>query len=140
MSNQSFSIEQFEASIQRLIETARRLIADEVSSNPNSIQRSADRFVETVSGYLDQFEKWTPLADAYNSSSERKKLPEQHQLRIKQDIENLVGLHLQVIDLANQHKEDVAGKMGEVHRRAQGMRRYVDRLPQRITIAGKREG
>ena len=133
-------VKEFDAAVQRLIESAREIIADEEITSPLPAERSAERFVESVSAYLDQFEKWTALAERYNSGEERHKLPEAEQNRLRQEVEQLVGLHLQVIDLANQHKDDVAEQMGEVHRRAQGMRRYVDRLPHRITIAGKRQG
>ncbi len=133
-------IVQFDQGAKDLIALARDLIADDSISNPQQLGRSAERFVEAVSEYLDRFEHWSLLAERYNDGPDRKRLSEAEQQRIRKQVEELAGLHLEVIDLANRHKDDVAEKMGEVHKRAQGMKRYVDRLPQRITIAGKREG
>lgn len=129
---------QFEQTLEQLLLLARHLT--KIGNDTGKDGQAAEQFVADVSEYLDSFEKWAKLAETYNSGGERKSLPQEEQERIKNHVEELGGLHLEVIDLANRFKDEVAEKMGEVYRRAQGMRRYVDRLPQRITIAGKRKG
>jgi hypothetical protein len=132
-------VNEFDAALTNLLKLARELTADDdVLPAPAGI--AAENFVQSVSEYLDRFEQWTKLADRYNAGPERDQLPDPEKQRLKRSIEDLVGLHLAVIELANRHKDDVAEQMGEVHKRAQGLRRYVDRLPQRVTIAGKRKG
>ena len=52
----------------------------------------------------------------------------------------LSAVHEQVLVRANETRESVAEAMGSLRHRASSLKVYVDKLPQRITITGRREG
>ena len=127
-----------------LMELARELADDAAETDPAL-------FVERVGPYLEKFEEWQQAHRLYvgdadtersetgvRGSSDQLTEAERGELRAK--IAALAEVHLKVLQYANDHKDRVGEKMSHVHRRAYGLKAYVDRFPSRITIAGKRKG
>lgn len=91
---------------------------------------STESFLSLVTEYLEDFDRWAAAMSATGAPSEP----------LRGALEQLSGLHQQVTERADLHREKIKWDLGETHRRAQGLKAYVDRFPSRITIAGKREG
>ena len=93
-------------------------------------QAATEPFLNLVTEYLESFDRWSVAVSVTGVPSES----------LRGALEELSGLHQQVIERADSHREKIKWDLGEIHRRAQGLKAYVDRFPSRITIAGKREG
>lgn len=101
-----------------------------------SIDRE-ELFVEKVTAYLEQFESWRTGIEQQGDSGEESILSSEE---CRPQLELLQKLHQEVLSRATVQRDLVAHQLGEIHRRAQALKKYVDRYPSRITIAGKREG
>lgn len=109
--------------LEKIIESAKIALATE---NDN-----LELFLERVGTYLDQLELWRSKIKDNNSIQESTFQPL---------IEQLSVLHQEVTSRANSAKDDVSTELSDVSRRAGALKAYVDHLPQRVTVAGKREG
>ena len=113
-----------EQNIRALISLAKRAEADEAVGT--------DPFVESVGEYIRALEEW------------RVKLAPEGQTPLdessRQALVELNEIHQRVLTQANEMKQGLVGEMGEAKKKASAIRAYVDRFPQRITIAGKRKG
>lgn len=108
------------ALIESLINKARFLLTVE-----------AEQFVPQTADYLQAFDAWTNL----NFSP-----PEEEHAAYRTLIVQLQGLHTEVTALANNRKDEVAAEMAELNKRGAALRKYIDRYPSKITIAGTRKG
>lgn len=102
-------------------------------------EQGVEGFLEHAASYLESFEKWqkgledsNPLQSELLSSSEKE--------AFREELLRLSALHEQLIDRAGGEKSELSSQMGEMHRKAAGLKRYVDNFPSRISIAGKRRG
>jgi len=95
----------------------------------------ADAFLENVERYLTAFEDWQRSAPA-----ELEGLTEAERDEYRQQVNALAALHNQVTANALERKGEVLSRIGEIRHRTMALKRYIDRYPSRITIAGKREG
>ncbi len=97
-------------------------------------------FVDATEAYLSTLEAWqaevnargTPLVASVDSEQEKESL--------RQRVKELQEIHQRLLSRAADTKEGVGVQMTELHKRATGMKKYVDTFPARITIAGKRKG
>ncbi len=93
-----------------------------------------DRFTAQVTDYLEGLDSWQT---AYQSNPN---LPDAEQERFAKLVAMLNDLHQQIVTKASAKKDEVASQMGDVYKRAQVLKKYIDRYPSRITITGRRKG
>jgi len=96
-----------------------------------------EEFVTKVDLYLNAFDAWQKKVEK-NSSLLPKEGSELESFRGV--VQQLNAVHQTIISQANDEKESVANELGALHKRAQGLKSYVDRFPKRISITGKRKG
>lgn len=106
----------------------------------SSKENAVDEFVAKTGEYLDLLSKWQEAMNSHNPLVEDESLSEEQRASFRQQIERLSELHQELLSKAGSTKEDIGSKMSEVHKRATGLRKYIDSAPSRITIAGKRKG
>lgn len=93
-----------------------------------------DSFIEQVDSYLNALESWrTDIEEKMASQSE---LPPS----LRERVELLNSRHQELMRRADFERQALTAEMGEAKKKASALRAYVDRFPQRITIAGKRKG
>lgn len=100
----------------------------------------AEAFVAETGKYLVAFENWQKGLGGKNPLSDSSPLPPAEKEVLRKELTELNELHQRLIQRASQEKDNVGSAMGDMHRRAAGLKKYIDILPSRITIAGKREG
>ena len=96
-----------------------------------------DFFLTEIGYYLDQLQAWQGRVEATKpfeniASSEKETL--------RGLMSQLQEAHEQLLTIAGGTKEEVGKQLQEVTHRASGLRKYVNTLPARITITGKRQG
>lgn len=100
----------------------------------------ADRFLDAISLYLAELESWQREVQLEKPLAPDSLLSDGEKVAFRADVERLIALHQKLLQHAGLAKEEVGQRMGELHKKATGLKKYVDTLPARITIAGKREG
>ncbi len=90
-------------------------------------------FVEQVDVYLAALDSWR---EDVVRQAPAPAIAEQ----IRANVGALQGLHADVLKRADAAKERVRGEIGDVQRRASALKSYVDTLPSRISLVGKKEG
>ena len=90
---------------------------------------AVDAFIDHVDGYIAILEGWSSAA-----------LEQQLPPELKPQVERLNGLHEQVIERASRLSKDLGAQLGTANKKGRVLRAYVDRLPARITITGRRKG
>ena len=116
--------------VRELISAARNSLAEEARGN-------FEAFVQTVTVYLDRFEQWY---QRYEKDKPSYGLSEDQRSELKKLVEELNALHQQIITKTTVERDAVATEMGQLHKRGQALKAYVDRFPSRISITGKRKG
>ena len=114
-----------EADINELLELAEKAISDEALDS--------ELFLQSVAEYLEALETWRgslPTTDAGTPAREE----------MKAALGRLNETHKTLLERSNVHREKLMGQMGDAQKKAKALRTYVDRFPDRITIAGKRKG
>jgi hypothetical protein len=97
-----------------------------------------EAFVASTENYLNELEMWQAEVKALSSAQEdgtRESDP-----RIREALNRLGEIHQKLMQKADVAKDNVGSQMGDMHKKAQGLKKYIDILPSRITIAGKRKG
>lgn len=90
-----------------------------------------DIFLDKVSSYLDALEKWREAVK--NEEVEKNNA-------FKEKLGILKELHDKIVSRSNLAKDKVANSLSDISKRAGALKSYIDHVPQRISIAGKREG
>lgn len=90
-------------------------------------------FVEQVDIYLSTLDAWR---EAVVQSAPPPPVADQ----IRGSVGTLQTLHAEVLQRADRAKERVRGEIGDVQKRANVLKSYVDNLPSRISLVGKKEG
>ncbi len=116
------------------------LVALAESALASAEQKVVDEFVVKTGEYLDALEKWQQAMNQCNPLLEGRELSDGERASFRAQIEKLGDLHQRLLNDAGSTKDDVGTKMSDVHKRAAGLRKYIDSAPSRITIAGKRKG
>ena len=101
---------------------------------------SVEEFIGKTGEYLDALEVWQKGMNQDNPLLPGSSVSEAEKQMLRGEIEQLNELHQRLLSQAGAAKDDVGTQMSEVHRRASGLRKYIDSGPSRITIAGKRKG
>ena len=103
----------------------------------NTAIEDPDLFSNRIDSYLSALDAWRAnLEERYPGGLSEH--PQREELKII--CSELQGLHSQVLARANATRESVSDAMGSLRHRAISLKVYVDKLPQRITITGRREG
>ncbi len=97
-----------------------------------SFEVGPEIFLEKVSNYLDELDSWK------SNVSEKEVAAATDE--IKNKIRTLLELHQQVLDKSNLLKTDVAQGIGELSKKTNMLKAYLDHAPGRVTIAGTRKG
>ena len=97
-------------------------------------------FAERVENYLAAVDQWQQANPEGALREAVMQLPEDRRAVVRSELEALSRVHQQVLDATAQHRDAVAHRIGQVQVRTKQIRKYVDTLPSRITIAGKRQG
>lgn len=108
-----------------LIEHAREIVAIPAEE--------LEAFVQQVDVYLETLELWREDVVSKTPPSAVADL-------IRAKVGELQTLHAEVLQRADSAKERVRGEIGDVQRRASVLKSYVDTLPSRISLVGKKEG
>ncbi|MCB0322333.1 MAG: hypothetical protein KDD69_02135 [Bdellovibrionales bacterium] len=122
-----------EAEVHELIAKAKAALA--LTGSPE-----LELFVARTGEYLDALEQWQQAMAQQNPLVEPSALTPEAKESFRRSVEALNQVHQELMDRAGAAKEEVGQQMGEVHRRASGLRKYIDSGPSRITITGKRKG
>lgn len=110
--------------IRRLITLAETALASEAGE--------VDGFLTAVGNYITALEDWrAKIGDATAKDVDAD---------IRALLEELNGVHTKLLSSGDRLKAGLVHEMGENKKKATALRAYVDRLPQRITIAGRRKG
>lgn len=99
-----------------------------------------ESFVVTVGTYLEELESWQSEVAEKNPLGEKSAFPEEEKEALRSLVSELNEIHQQLMSRTEETKDQVSAAMGDMHRRASGMRKYIDKLPPRISITGKRKG
>ena len=97
-------------------------------------------FVDATETYLSALEQWQAEVNARGTPLVATVSGEQEKESLRQRVKELQEVHQILLSRAADTKEGVGVQMSELHKRASGMKKYVDTFPARITIAGKRKG
>ncbi len=116
--------------ISNLIEQAKHALAAGSSSKPEELLSRMD-------AYLAAFESWQKSLQTDQSAQQT---VQQFGRETRALLEELASVHESVLRLCVESRDHIASMLSGVHKRATGLKRYLDQHPSRITIAGKREG
>ena len=97
-------------------------------------------FIAEVTTYTSQFSIWQDRIENLNPLGSNSALSDSDKAELKLHLQALNDLHQEVMSLAGQFREFLGSKLGEFHKRAQGIRSYVAPSKEPITITGKRRG
>ena len=121
------------ARVQNLIELAEKAIGDfELAPT--------EEFVLHTESYMAQLEAWQSEMGPDGLSNFAAAISPEDKAKLKQCVTHLNELHAELIRRAETAKQQVGAEMGDLHKRAVGLRKYVDTYPSRVTITGKRKG
>jgi len=95
--------------------------------------KEVNEFLDLMTAYLEQVDTWRARVEVDPGEGE---MPDSVRTRF----ESLNAIHKELLTRAEQSKAIVSSAMGEVHKKAGALRIYIDKYPQRITIAGRRKG
>lgn len=127
-------LQQVRGEIDQLVAQAEQLLAVELSAE------TLDPFLSAAQGYLDNVEAWRTAFQTSDAMDRALKLPDEQRAEFKAVVMKLVEVHDQVTQRSAAVRDDLKDQIIDVHRRAKGLKRYIDQYPSRITIAGKRKG
>lgn len=113
--------------IKNLIDRASAVVGAEEADD-------VELFLKSVTEYLEAFDVWQ--ADLGDTAT----LSEEERERARPEVEKLNQMHNQVMAITESKKGLVTAEMKNLHKRAGALKKYIDRYPARITIAGKRKG
>lgn len=102
-------------------------------------REDAQTFVDSTEAYLTALEQWQQQT-ANRKASLSDGLDENRTVQLRAALEELQTLHRRLLEKAALTKDEVGEQLGDVHRRAQGLKRYLDVYPSRVTITGRRKG
>ena len=97
-------------------------------------------FIGEVTIYTSQFSIWQDRIENLNPLGSDSSLSDSDKAELKKHLQTLNDLHQEVMALAGQFREFLGSKLGDFHKRAQGIRSYVAPSKEPITITGKRRG
>jgi hypothetical protein len=108
-------------------------LAKQLAENSTELQPEAFlEAIEPYSGVIDRLQEKLRVEAA--------KDPDKLKAELQPKLEELMALHQEVLNYAGGMKDSVGREMEATHKRAHGIKKYVDRLPTRISITGKRRG
>ena len=99
------------------------------------IEHSADRSEE----YLGQLDQYLALVDSF-AKSDPSSLNEAERTQFETKGRELMDIHSQILSRSEEEKASVREELLGVRKRMQGLRAYLDKLPARVTVTGKRQG
>lgn len=111
-----------EGRIRELLTQARYVLEEE---------SDAEEFLARSTPYLDAFDQWQ------NTFSPE--VLSQHP-ELRRELNQLSAVHQQILDRGRALSTEVLQQIGDTNKRGSVLRTYLDRLPSRVTITGKREG
>lgn len=118
-----------------LISIAQGVLAE--AKNVLSLESSVEpqQFLSALEKYLTTFDEW-------RLAGERDQPPaaDPERANYRAVIEELNGLHARISAVVEEKKDQIRAKMGDIKRRTQIVKTYIDRYPSRVTIAGRRQG
>ena len=94
-------------------------------------------FLVEVNVYLERLEVWHQKIGVKLDAGD---LSEALRDAMRPLVIELSEKHDRLVLLAEAEKEKVGQQIGGVHKKAKGMKAYIDRYPSRISITGKRKG
>lgn len=96
-------------------------------------QKDVDTFLAGIGEYLTSLEEWrTKFAEVSPT--------EEVDAETRAALTELNEIHQKLLQGGDQFRKKLTQEMGDNKKKASALRAYVDRFPQRITIAGKRKG
>ncbi len=97
-----------------------------------------EAFVMATETYLNSLEMWQAEVKTQalgKSDPEKEADPE-----LREALNTLGAVHQKLMQKADVARDNVGSQMGDMHKKAQGLKRYIDILPSRISVSGKRKG
>ncbi len=123
-----------------LREEVEKLVAAAEKALKSHSMGDKEAFLLDVGVYLDDFEIWYSKHGGSDIAQVFGDLSESERASVRPLVERLMKLHSEVINNVQQEKDNTAGQLSDVHRRGVAARAYIDQLPSRISITGKRKG
>lgn len=97
-------------------------------------------FIAATESYLTRFEEWQSQPGTSALLSESSNLSADEKAKLREELAGLNAVHQELISRADKEKNRVGSAIGEVHRRATGLKKYIDIYPASVSITGKRQG
>lgn len=94
--------------------------------------------LDKMESYLTAFQSWQTYFEQQRANFAALSTKETQSLR--SHLEELSNIHEDIMNRLASNKNNLNVELGDIHKRGKALKAYVDRFPQRITIAGKREG
>ncbi len=100
------------------------------------------QFLDMLDVYLRELESWQVENKEYlQAISENTKHVSDHQREeIRAALEEVKQLHSRLMENSKGLMNEVHSELGNINRRAQGIRKYVDILPSRVSVTPKKKG
>lgn len=97
-------------------------------------------FLEATDRYLEKFSIWRESIEQDEGKLSLQQLKGNLNSSMVDHLKKLQEQHLKITNLTEAKRTEVGEGIANLHTRSRALKSYMDRFPQRITIAGKREG
>ncbi len=98
-----------------------------------------EQYLGALGGYLEQFNDWQRVIES-GGTDYLSTLAVEERDELRDLVLELDEIHQRIISRVDENRTRLGLELGEVHRRGKALRAYVDHLPPRISITGKRKG
>lgn len=124
-------MEEIVRQVVRLIDQGKSILSLELGTDLEPLLERMESYLSSFQDWQNNFEK-----QRVNLSS----LSAEQSQALRSHLEELSKIHEDIATRLASNKNDLTEELGDIHKRGKALKAYVDRFPQRITIAGKREG
>lgn len=101
------------------------------------VKDNYDGFLEHSQKYLDALEAWQKDFATEIQTAESSLSVVSSELKVQ--LKKLSVVHQQLMTMAYNEKDKVSSELGEINKRAGSIKKYLDRLPSRVSITGKKK-
>jgi uncharacterized protein YdeI (YjbR/CyaY-like superfamily) len=100
------------------------------------------RFLDTLDSYLRELESWQKkYQDTLSSISNGElQIPDDLRQHLRDQLDKIKSFHENLTQKAEGLMSEVHSELGTINKRARGIRKYVDTLPQRVSVTPRKKG
>jgi peptidoglycan hydrolase CwlO-like protein len=105
-------------------------------------QLDPTRFLDILDSYLQELESWQKkYQDTLGSiSNDVLQIPDDQRLQLREKLDQIKSFHEGLTMKAEGLMSEVHSELGTINKRARGIRKYVDTLPQRVSVTPRKKG